>query len=169
MVINYFVCNHFAFWAALMGLRVVSLGDINTNYQGTGQSLATIGANFLNLTWRESFSIHQSQNEPIDGTYDLYDVTSKPPGGANDPESETYVEVGILQNASNVNHYMVVNRRCASNETREITLTFECQANRIYRVTNVYNGGITNYYLTGRTTFPFALTLGPGEGRLLRV
>ncbi|MDZ7292395.1 MAG: hypothetical protein ONB44_21060 [candidate division KSB1 bacterium] len=91
-------------------------------------------------------------------------MTACHPGGANDPESETYVEVGILQNASNVK---VVNRRCASNETREITLTFECQANRIYRVTNLYNGGITNYYLTGRTTFPFALTLGPGEGRLL--
>ncbi|MDZ7290023.1 MAG: right-handed parallel beta-helix repeat-containing protein, partial [candidate division KSB1 bacterium] len=150
-------------------MRYDTVKAINNNYQNTGQTLSQIGANFMNLTWRAGYSIHQNLNEPIDGTYDLYDVTSKPSGGANDPENETYVEVGILQNASNVNHYMVVNRRCASNETREITLTFECQANRIYRVTNVYNGGITNYYLTGRTTFPFALTLGPGEGRLLRV
>ncbi|MDZ7289218.1 MAG: hypothetical protein ONB44_19905 [candidate division KSB1 bacterium] len=142
---------------------------INTNYQGTGQSLVTIGGNFLNLTWRDGFTIHRNLNEPISNTYDLYDVTARPPGGANDPEDSTYVEIGILQDASNVNHYMVVNRRCTSSETREITLTFECQANRIYRVTNVYTGGITNYYVTGRTTFPFTLTLGPGEGRLLKV
>jgi hypothetical protein len=30
--------------------------SINTNYQGTGQSLATIGGNFLDLTWREGIS-----------------------------------------------------------------------------------------------------------------
>jgi len=142
--------------------------SINTNYQGFGQSLATIGGNFLNLTWKEGYSIHQNINEPINGTYKLYDVTAKPPGGADDAENQTYMEVGILQNSSNVNHYMVVNRRCLSTETREVTLTFQSTTNNAYRITEVYTGGTTTYYPAGGTTFTYTLTLGPGQGKLLK-
>jgi hypothetical protein len=144
--------------------------DINTNYQGTGQSLVTIGGNFLNLTWKEGVTIHQNLNEPINSTYKLYDVTAKPPSGADDAENQTYVEVGILQNASSVNHYMVVNRRCLTSETREVTVTFQANSNNAYRLTDVYTGGTTTCYVgSGITTFCYALTLGPGQGKLLIV
>jgi hypothetical protein len=116
--------------------------SINTNYQGTGQSLVTIGANFLNLTWKEGVTIHQNTNEPINSTYKLYDVTAKPPGGADDAENQTYVEVGVLQNAGNVNHYMVVNRRCTTSETREVTVTFQSTTGNAYRITDIYTGGM---------------------------
>jgi hypothetical protein len=145
-----------------------SVKAINTNYQGTGKSLVTIGANFLNLTWKEGVTIHQNTNEPINSTYKIYDVTAKPPGGSDDPENQTYVEVGVLQNAGNVNHYMVVNRRCTSSETREVTITFQANSNNAYRVTDVYTGGTTTCYAgSGITTFCYTLTLGPGQGKLL--
>jgi hypothetical protein len=100
----------------------------------------------------------------------LYDVTAKPPGGADDAENQTYVEVGILQNASNVNHYMVVNRRCLTSETREVTITFQANSNNAYRITDVYTGGTTTCYVgSGITTFCYTLTLGPGQGNLLKV
>ncbi|MGH7495250.1 MAG: right-handed parallel beta-helix repeat-containing protein [bacterium] len=143
--------------------------DINTNYQGTGQNLVTIGNNFLNLTWKEGYSIHLNQNEPINSTYTLYDVTSKIPAGATDAESDTYVEVGVLQNGS-TSHYMVVNRRCTGTETREITLTHQGNSNYAYRITDVYSGSTTTCYLgSGITTFPYTLVLGPGQGKLLKL
>jgi len=142
--------------------------SINTNYQGTGQSLVTIGNNFLNLTWKEGYSIHQNLTEPISSTYKLYDVTAKPPGGSNDAPNQTYVEVGVLQNASNVNHYMVVNRRCTSTETREITIMFQSTAGNAYRITDVFTADSTTYYTATGTTFSHTITLGPGQGKLLK-
>jgi len=142
--------------------------DINTNYQSTGQSLANIGANFLNLTWKEGFSIHQNLTEPISNGYKLHDVTAKPLGGANDLPESTYVEVGVLQYGS-TNHYMIVNRRCASSEIREITIAFQSTTNNAYRVTDVYTGSTTTYYPAGGTTFSYTLTLGPGQGKLLKL
>ncbi|GEM_PF-3770788 len=141
--------------------------SINTNYQGTGQSLVTIGNNFLNLTWKEGYSIHQNLTEPISSTYKLYDVTAKPPGGSNDPANETYVEVGILQSGS-TNHYMVVNRRCTASETREVTLTFQSTAGNAYRITDVFTADSTTYYTVTGTTFSHTITLGPGQGKLLK-
>jgi hypothetical protein len=146
-----------------------SVQTINTNYQGTGQSLVNIGSNFLPLSWQAAFSIHQNTNEPISSTYKLYDVTSKIPGGATDTEAETYVEVGVLQSGS-TNHYMVVNRRCTSSETREITLTLQGNSNYAYRITDVYSGSTTTCYLgSSITTFPYTLVLGPGQGKLLKL
>lgn len=147
-----------------------SVRTINTNYQGTGQSLVTIGGNFLSLTWKDGVSTHKNTNEPINSTYKLYDVTAKPPGGSDDPENQTYVEVGVLQNAGNVNHYMVVNRRCTSSETREVTITFQVNSNNAYRITDVYTGGTTTCYIgSGITTFCYTMTLGPGQGKLLKL
>jgi hypothetical protein len=142
---------------------------INTNYQGTGQSLVTIGNNFLNLTWKEGYSIHQNLTEPISSTYKLYDVTAKPPGGSNDAPNQTYVEVGVLQNAGNVNHYMVVNRRCTASETREVTITFQSTAGNAYRITDVFTSDSTTYYTATGTTFSHTITLGPGQGKLLKL
>jgi hypothetical protein len=142
--------------------------SINTNYQGTGQSLVTIGANFLNLTWKDSCSVYRNLGEPIKSAYKLYDVTARPPGGADDPENQTYVEVGVLQNAGNVNHYMVVNRRCTASETREITLTFQSTAGNAYRITDVFTADSTTYYTATGTTFSHTITLGPGQGKLLK-
>lgn len=132
-------------------------------------NLQTLGPTLVNLTWRAGHSIHLNTNEPINSTYKLYDVTAKVVGGAADPESDTYVEVGILQNGA-VNHYMVVNRRCHSSETREITLTLQGNSNYAYRITDVATGATTTCYLgSGITTFPYTLVLGPGEGKLLKL
>jgi hypothetical protein len=151
-------------------VRYDTVKAINDNYQNTGQKLSQIGANFIDLTWQAGFSIHKNLNEPINSTYKLYDVTARPPSGVDDPENQTYVEVGILQNTSNVNHYMVVNRRCLTSETREVTITFQANSNNSYRVTDVYTGGTTTCYVgSGITTFCYALTLGPGQGKLLKV
>jgi len=141
--------------------------DINTNYQGTGQSLTNIGGKFLNLAWKEGVTVHQNTNEPINSTYKIYDVSAKLPGGADDAENQTYVEVGVLQNASTVNHYMVVNRRCLTSETREVTITFQSTAGNAYRITDVVSGDSTTYFLAG-STFAHTLTLGPGQGKLLK-
>ncbi|MGH7495248.1 MAG: hypothetical protein ACREOO_22995 [bacterium] len=95
-------------------------------------------------------------------------MTAKLPGGATAAESDTYVEVGVLQNGS-TNHYMVVNRRCTGTETREITLTLPGNSNYAYRITDVYSGSTTTCYLgSGITTFPNTLVLGPGQGKLLK-
>jgi parallel beta-helix repeat protein len=131
--------------------------------------LVTIGANFLNLTWKDSCSVYRNLGEPIKSAYQLYDVTAKPPGGADDPENQTYVEVGILQNSSNVNHYMVVNRRCTSSETRDITMTFQTTSGNAYRITEVFTGATTTCYPAGATTLPYTFTLGPGQGKLLKL
>lgn len=141
---------------------------INLNYQDTDKSLASIGANFLKLIWHEGVSVYQNTNEPINSAYKLYDVTTKPPSGAIDPENQTYVEVGILQNASNINHYMVVNRRCTASEKREVTLTFQSTIGNAYRITDVVSGESATYFPAG-STFAHIVTLGPGQGKLLKL
>jgi len=136
--------------------------DINTNYQGTGQSLVNIGSNFLNLTWKEDFSIHQNTTEPISSTYKLHDVTAKIPGGATDAEANTYVEAGVLQSGS-TNHYMVVNRRCTSTEAREITMTFQSTSANAYLITDVFTGDQKRFLPANAATITYTFTLGPGQ------
>ncbi len=148
--------------------QYTNVQDINTNYQGTGQSLVNIGSNFLNLTWKEDFTIHQNTNEPISSTYKLYDVTAKIPGGATDAEAETYVEAGVLQNGS-TNHYMVVNRRCTSTETREITMTFQSTSANAYLITDVFTGDQKRFLPANAATITYTFTLGPGQGKLLKL
>jgi len=148
--------------------QYTNVQDINTNYQGTGQSLVNIGSNFLNLTWKEDFSIHQNTNEPINSTYKLYDVTAKIPGGATDAETETYVETGVLQSGS-TNHYMVVNRRCTSTESREVTLTFQSTSTNAYLITDVFTGDQKRFLPANAATITYTFTLGPGQGKLLKL
>lgn len=145
-----------------------SAQSINTNYQGTGQSLVNIGSNFLPLSWQAGFSIHQNTAEPISSTYKLYDVTAKIPGGATDAEAETYVEVGVLQSGS-TNHYMVVNRRCTSTESREITVKFQSTSTNAYLITDIFTGAQKRFLPANADTISYTFTLGPGQGKLLKL
>lgn len=113
-----------------------NISSLHDDYQNTGKTFFEIGFEFMELTWMAGYSIHQETSEPIDGTYDLYDVQSNALGYGTDDPGETYVEVGILQDASNVNHYMVVNRRCVAE--REITITFESTSNHAYLITDIF-------------------------------
>ncbi len=98
----------------------------------------------------------------------MYDVQARPPGGSWDLGSETYVEVGHFKDANNLDNYLVVNRRCTTTETREITVKFLSVANNAYLVTDVFAATQTIYQTTG-TNFSHTFTLGPGEAKLLKL
>ncbi|MCK6562421.1 T9SS type A sorting domain-containing protein [bacterium] len=148
--------------------RYTSVQSIHNNYQGMSQSLVNIGANFLPLSWQAGFSIHQNTTEPISSTYKLYDVQSKVPGGGWDAGNETYVETGVLQSGA-TNHYMVVNRRCTSTESREITMRFQSTSANAYLITDLFTGDQKRFLPANATTITYTFTLGPGQGKLLKL
>lgn len=136
--------------------------NINLNH------LNLYATTFLPLTWKEGFTIHQITTEPISISASLYDVQARPPSGSWDSESETYVEVGHFKDANNLDHYMVVNRRCTATEAREFTVKFQSVTNNAYLVKDVFTGTQTIYQTAG-TNFSHTFTLGPGEGKLLKL
>ncbi len=144
-----------------------SVKAIHDNYQNSGKTFSEIGSEFINLTWEAGYSVHNHTSEPIDGNYELYDVQSRLPGGSDDSENETYVEAGILQDASDNFHYMIVNRRCVAD--REVTVTFESISNHAYLITDIFNEYETRYLPANGSTFEYSFTLGPGEGKLLKL
>jgi parallel beta-helix repeat protein len=143
------------------------LKSIHDNYQNTGKTIYEIGTDFMSLNWQAGYSIHQHVDEPIDTNYDLYDVQSKILGGSFDPENETYVEVGILKDSNNISHFMIVNRRCVA--SREITITFESINSHGYLITDIFNTLETRYLPANNSTISYTFTLGPGEGKLLKL
>jgi len=145
-----------------------NIRSIHDNYQNAGKTIAEIGAEFMNLTWRAGYSIHLHTNEPIDNNYNLYDVQTYKPGGALEGEDTTFVELCILQDAAPLNHYMVINRRCDNNGDRIVNVFFQSQAGHKYRITNMFNDSTTDYYVGNATTFFHAESLGRGEAALLR-
>ena len=147
--------------------QYTAVREINLNYQDSFKTLESIGANFLDLTWREGYSVHANPNEPIDANYGLYDVASAS-SGVTDTEAETYVEVGIFEDGDNVKHYMVVNRRGIA--SRDVTITFDNMVmNNMYRITDIFTGETATYYPVDASTLPYKVSLGPAESSLLKV
>jgi hypothetical protein len=158
--------------------RYYAVEAINTDYQGYG-SLEVIGREFIDLEWQDGFSMHLNTNEPVSSLYNINDVQSRAPGDALDSESDTFVEIGVLRDiddgdAPDSLHYMIVNRRVNPDRTTEILVDFLGTAGHRYEITNMFNNHITDHYVgsfdVGQpVVLRHSITLGPGEGMLLRV
>jgi len=138
--------------------------------QAINADLQVLGPILLNLTWQEGLTVHQNTQEPISSSANLYDVKARPSGGSYDPESETYVEVGYFTDASNLDYYMVVNRRAAAERTVEIT--FQGYPNAEHTVKDMLTGVETTFTKAdagsdGRLVYTAAMD--PGGGKLLRL
>ncbi|RME21568.1 MAG: hypothetical protein D6800_11940 [Candidatus Zixiibacteriota bacterium] len=145
-----------------------SLKTIHDDYQDTGKTFYAIASEFMDLTWRSGVSVHDSTDEPIDGTYDIYDVQTRIPDGDLDDEDSTYIEIGVLQDSANTNHYMVVNRRCLNGE-REVTLTFESTSGHAHLITDIFTDTEIHFLPAAADTFSYTFTLGDGEAKLLKL
>ncbi len=145
-----------------------SIQSIHDNYQGTGNTFYEIGSEFIDLTWKTGITVHDSTSEPINATYDIYDITSRIPQGAEDDEDSTFIEIGVLQDASDDNYYMVVNRRCLNGE-RDVTVTFESTSNHAYLLTDIFTDTEIHFLPAAADTFSYSFTLGSGEARLLKL
>jgi|GEM_PF-2791408 len=142
--------------------------SIHDNYQNTGRTFYDIGAEFTHLIWKAGYAVHQNQQEPIDETYALYDVSSRVPDGKLDDNEETFIQVGILQNDSGQNHYMIVNRRCLDG-TRLVNVTFKGSPTHSYLVTDVFTGQEIGFVPAENDTFSYSFVLNDGEGKLLKL
>ncbi len=120
------------------------------------QKLAgTFGSTLMNLTWQNAYSIHLGQPT---GTF-ISSVTT------SDAANQRYVELGIFKEASNIDYFMVVNRRTKNTESRDITVTFNKSSSyTTWRVTEV---GSNNTWILSKTG-NFQTTYQPGEGKLFK-
>lgn len=145
-----------------------SLKTIHDNYQNTGKTFYEIASEFMDLTWRTGVSVKDSTGKPINGDYDLYNMWTTTPGGLDDIRDSTFVQVGVLQDASDDNYYMVVNRRCLNGE-RDVTVTFESTSNHAYLLTDIFTDTEIHFLPAAADTFSYSFTLGSGEARLLKL
>lgn len=122
----------------------------------------------MDLTWRTGISVKDSTDKPINGDYDIYNVWTTTPGGLDDIRDSTFVQVGVLQDASDDNYYMVVNRRCLNGE-RDVTVTFESTSNHAYLLTDIFTDTEIHFLPAAADTFSYSFTLGDGEAKLLKL
>ena len=114
------------------------------------QKLKILGPTLLSLTWQNAYSIHLGQPS---GTF----VTNV---STIDQQSNRYVELAFFKDNSNVDYIMVVNRRSAPNELRDISIAL----NNFYtnwKVTNVETGEVT--VLAGGSSFTDHFLAGEGK------
>jgi hypothetical protein len=137
-------------------------GDKWATVQAINQQLATLGPILVHLTWQDAFSRHQLTGPFTRFSFllggNLTNVTT------GDADNQTFVEVGWLRDVpSGVDYLMVVNRRTAPADSRDITLTFSNSAS--WEITNVQ----TERTFIIAPNSSFSETFSPGEGRLYRV
>ncbi len=148
--------------------QYVKVRSIHKNYQNTGRTFYDIGSEFMDLTWKTGYAIHQNKHEPIDEMYALYDINTRTPAGELDDEGETFIQVGILQNDREENHYMIVNRRCL-NGARSVSVTFKGRPDHSYLVTDIFTGRETGFVPAEEDTFSYSFLLNEGEAKLLKL
>ncbi len=143
-----------------------------TGYQKKYEGVRTLNAELkrlgpllLPLEWQAGVSAHRRLEEPLSSAHALHDVTAASLAGESDAKNETYVEVGVFKKRG-VFYYLIVNRRCGANETREMTVTFQSDAQKAHVLTNL-GSGIQMRFDT--QLFSYKLVLGPGEGALLKL
>jgi hypothetical protein len=113
-----------------------------------------VGTTLMNLTWQNAYSIHLQPS--LAGTYIASVATS-------DAANERYVELGLFKDASNRDYFMLVNRRTKSDESRNITVTFNNASS--WEITDVASGKIWIIPQNGN----FADNFSPGEGKLYKI
>ncbi|MEX0735956.1 MAG: LamG-like jellyroll fold domain-containing protein [Bacteroidota bacterium] len=137
-------------------------GDKWETVKSMDQQLAILGPTLAQLTWQDAFSRHlltgpfSKFNFLLGGN--LTNVTT------NEADDQTYVEVGWLRDIPNgIDYLMVVNRRTAPGDSRNIEVTFNNAGSR--EITDVASGRIWIIPPLGR----FEDSFSPGDGRLYRV
>ncbi len=134
--------------------------------QKLNQYLDKISSEVLQLTWRNAYSIHKGQPS---GIY-ISNLSSATTGGVTDASGSTFVELGTFKKTSdfsntNLEYFMVVNRRILSSETRNITITFNKSSS--YTTWKLREVGTDNYWIVSNIG-SFQATYTPGEGKLFK-
>jgi hypothetical protein len=110
---------------------------------------------------------------PITGSRLIVDniITEDPYTGGPDPREHRYIEVGIFSSTEmrRPDYLMVVNRRSAGRERREITLQVIKNPNRWYRIEDILSGSKALRESNSEGMFQYLFDLNPGYGRLLKI
>jgi hypothetical protein len=138
------------------------------------QEIDKISPTLLQLTWIYGDSSHDTI--PLTGRY-ITSVTSSFVNELNeqtvfDQTSEKFVELGFFKKTISIednylDYFMVVNRRCLSNEGRHITIKLDKSSTGLknWKVTDVATN--TSYVVLDTGTV--SIDLGPGRGKLFRL
>jgi tetratricopeptide (TPR) repeat protein len=125
------------------------------------QKISLIENDLVQLTWMNAYSIHKGQPT---GTY----VTNVSSGDAS---ASTYVELGLFKKTSdftnsNLDYFMVVNRRTLSAESRNIAVTINKSSSYSnWKITEV---GTANSWIVAYNG-SFTASYTPGEGKLFKL
>jgi len=134
----------------------------------------TISSTLMNLTWYDGYSLHKGG--ALSGTY-INSISSwyespKYNDTIYDPTHTSFVELGLFRkstepNNTNLEYFMVVNRRCLTSEGRylDITLNKDTSGFRNWKVTDI----ATNLSQVVMNNGTFRTYLEPGRGKLFRL
>ncbi len=81
------------------------------------------------------------------------------------PQDSVWVEVGLFHD-NLYDYFMLVNRRCLSTETQQVTV--ELSRSGLWAVKDMYSGE-ESWLTSSEGVMSFTTTLGPGEGKLFRL
>ncbi len=81
------------------------------------------------------------------------------------PQDSVWVEVGLFHDDL-YDYFMLVNRRCLSTETQQVTV--ELSKSGLWAIKDMYSGE-ESWLTSSEGVMSFSTTLGPGEGKLFRL
>lgn len=124
-----------------------------------------ISTEVMNLTWKNGYSIAKQtpSGEVIDSIRSFT-------GTNYDATNNTFVELGMFKKTtdysnSNLDYFILVNRRCLSSEGR--TISFKINKNASDRMLLTEVGSNNSWVITGNATF--SSYFEPGTGKLYRL
>ncbi|MCW9066565.1 MAG: hypothetical protein OQJ78_09740, partial [Ignavibacteriaceae bacterium] len=125
--------------------------------------LTSIGSTLIDLTWKNTYSIHLGQPT---GEY-ITSVTTI------DAADKRYIELGLFNKAGEVSseYFYIVNRRTLLQDSREIEVQYDRTNTNPYNFNNwtVKEIGTENYWSSGNPANQFTIIYQPGDGKLFKL
>jgi hypothetical protein len=143
-------------------------GGFNNTYRGYKRAMGkldTLATTLAGLEWQGLKRWFYADHDTTYGSWNglLSNIITKNVSGVEDSSGQKYVSTGHLKGTGSSDYFLVVNRRCDANDTRNIIITLNTPTQ--WKVTDVCAADTTTTDEQGSFTKQFA----PGDWKLLKI